>query len=76
MSSSESSENRRAYSVGACKCHFINRLPKIKHKQRLKDPERGKKLQKFPRNTFAKSTRRTSRIDKTPRILWKRKIIL
>jgi len=77
MSSSERNENKRAYSVGACKCHFINRLPpKIKHEQRLKDPERGKKLQKSPRNTFAKFTRRNSRIDKTPRILWKRKIIL
>jgi len=69
MSSLERSEIKRAYSVGACKCHFINRLPKIKHERRSKDPERGKKSQKFPRNTFAKFTRKISRIDKMPRIL-------
>jgi len=38
ISSSESSENKRAYSVGACKCHFINRLPQNKTQTKIEGP--------------------------------------
>jgi len=37
----------------------------------LKDPERGKKSQKFPRNTFAKLTRRQEFFEKKDYLLIK-----